>query len=69
MKGTVTDVAPTAKVAATVGYSTSTKKAILNPGRPLVRGATYSARVTTEAEDFVGGPLVGIKVWGFTVRR
>jgi hypothetical protein len=45
----------------------TTYKAILDPNRKLVAGATYTATVTPAATDFVGNPLVA-KTWKFTVK-
>jgi hypothetical protein len=67
----------TTRVAATVSYNASTKKATLNPSKSLVRGATYVARVTTGAKDVAGNaldqnPSVSgnqSKVWTFRVRN
>jgi hypothetical protein len=66
------------KVGATVRtYSASTRKATLDPTNSLQRGATYDARLTTEARDLVGNHLdqnsssTGLqqKVWTFTVNN
>lgn len=57
----------TTPVKATVSYSGS--KAILNPSKNLVRGATYKATVTTGAKDLAGNTLVKNKVWSFTVKK
>jgi N-acetylglucosamine-6-sulfatase len=65
----------TTKVGATVTYSASTRKATLDPTNALQRGATYDARLTTEARDLVGNHLdqnstsIGLqqKVWSFAV--
>jgi len=67
----------TTKVAASVSYSASSHKGILNPGRPLKRGATYRAVVTTSAMEVAGNRLAqnataaGLqqKVWVFKVRK
>ena len=49
----------TKPVAATVSYSGN--RAVLNPSRNLVRGATYTATVTTRAKDLAGNPLAATK--------
>ncbi len=67
--------ASTTKVAASVSYSASTDKAILDPSSPLQIGAIYDARVTTEAKDLAGNRLdqnsstagPQQKGWSFTV--
>jgi N-acetylglucosamine-6-sulfatase len=65
----------TTKVAATVTYSASTRKATLDPTNSLQRGVTYDARLTTGAKDLVGNHLdqnsstIGMQqqAWSFTV--
>ena len=59
----------TKPIAATISYSAKTRKVTLNPSRNLVRGATYTATVTTGAKDLAGNPLAKSKVWRFTVKR
>lgn len=59
----------TTPVAAVVTYDPTTKRATLNPERSLVKGATYSATVTTGATDLAGNPLAANKAWSFAVRR
>ncbi len=59
----------TTPVAAVVTYDPATKRATLNPERSLVKGATYSATVTTGATDLAGNPLAANKAWSFAVRR
>jgi hypothetical protein len=71
-KGTTTKVGATVRT-----YSASTRKATLDPTNSLQRGATYDARLTTEARDLVGNHLdqnsssTGLqqKVWTFTVNN
>lgn len=38
------------KVVASVSYSVSADQAVLDPAKPLQRGAIYEARVSTEAK-------------------
>ncbi len=67
----------TTKIAAAVSYSAATDKATLNPTRPLQKGATYKAVVTSGAKDLAGNPLdqntakAGSqqKRWVFTVKK
>ncbi len=59
----------TEKIPATVGYSSASQKATLNPTNNLVAGVTYTATVKTGAKDLAGNALAGNKVWNFTVRR
>ena len=64
-------------LAATVAYDAETRKAVLDPRVDLRRGATYTPRVTSGAQDLAGSRLdqnpdaAGNqpKVWSFTVRR
>ncbi len=63
-------------VDAIVTYDPANKRAIINPNDPLVRGATYTATVTTRVKDLDGIALdqnptqAGNqpKVWRFTIR-
>ncbi len=57
----------TTPVNATIVYSG--KKAVLDPARNLVRGATYKATVTTGAKDLAGNALPASKVWSFAIKR
>jgi Bacterial Ig-like domain/Bacterial Ig domain len=57
----------TTPVQATISYSG--KRAVLNPDRNLVRGATYKATVTTGAKDLAGNALSVSTVWSFTIER
>jgi alpha-tubulin suppressor-like RCC1 family protein len=56
-------------IPATVAYTESgtTFKAVLTPTKPLKRGTTYTATVTTAATDAAGN-AVATKTWKFTVR-
>ncbi|MGH3086348.1 MAG: S8 family serine peptidase, partial [Rubrobacteraceae bacterium] len=56
-----------AGVAASVEYDAATRKATLDPDTDLESGATYTATVTTGAEDTAGNALAENKVWSFTV--
>ena len=53
---------------ATVTYDAATKKAVLNPGANLKRGATYEAVVTTGAKDLAGNSLAQLESWTFTTK-
>lgn len=55
-------------VAATVRYDSASNKAILKPKRKLVRGASYTATMTTGVKDLAGNPLAANKVWRFKVK-
>ena len=58
------------KIAATVTYvdtATGQHKAVLTPSKPLARGTTYTATVTTAAKDLAGNALRVVKTWRFTV--
>ena len=55
-------------VQATVSYDPAAMKATLDPAKPLVKGATYTATVTTGAKDLAGNGLASAEVWKFTVR-
>jgi hypothetical protein len=57
----------TTPVNATISYSG--KKAVLDPARNLVRGATYKGTVTTGAKDLAGNALSVSTVWSFTIKR
>lgn len=67
----------TTKVGASVSYNASTHQGILNPTKPLIRGATYKAVVTTFARDLSGNrldqnaTLSGLqqKTWSFKIRN
>jgi len=67
----------TTKVGASVSYNASTRQGILNPTKPLSRGATYKAVVTTFARDLSGNrldqnaTLSGLqqKTWSFKIRN
>lgn len=58
----------TTKVAATVSYNPNTKKVMLNSTKSLMRGATYTAKITPGAKDLAGNGLEGNRVWSFRVR-
>ena len=47
----------TKAVSAVVTYSATTRTATLNPSANLARGATYTAKITSGAEDKAGNPL------------
>jgi hypothetical protein len=51
-----------------VSYNPKTKKGMLNPTEGLVRGATYTAKVSTGAKDLAGNRLGSNKVWSFRVK-
>ncbi len=55
-------------VEAKVTYNAATKKATLNPVRPLEKGVTYTATVSTQAKDQAGNALREPMIWSFTVR-
>ena len=55
-------------IEAAVRYDATGKKAILTPRRPLERGGTYTATITTGAKDLAGNALARNKVWSFKVR-
>ena len=65
----------TKALAATVAYDAATRKAVLDPIANLKRGATYTAKVTSGAEDLAGNTLDQTpslagnqpKTWRFTV--
>lgn len=59
----------TAPLAATVGYDAATKKLTLNPRANLKRGTTYTATISTGAEDEAGNALAQPKSWMFTIKR
>lgn len=59
----------TTPVTATVTYDPSIKRAKLDPGASLRRGAIYTATVTTGVKDLAGNPMASRKSWSFTVRR
>ena len=50
-------------VPATVSYAPATMKATLDPAKPLVKGATYTATVSTGAQDAAGNALAAAKSW------
>lgn len=56
-------------VRAKVTYSPATNRATLDPARPLAKGATYTAKVTTGAKDPAGNALAKARAWSFTVRK
>ena len=56
-------------VQATVSYDPATMKATLDPAKQLVKGATYTATVSTGAQDTAGNALAAAKSWRFTVKR
>jgi hypothetical protein len=66
----------TTMIGSTVTYDSVAKKATLNPNATLVRGAYYTATVTTGAKDLAGysldqsPTLTGLqpKTWTFRVR-
>jgi hypothetical protein len=65
------------EVAAKVSYNSATSKATLDPTKPLDKGETYTATVSTEATDLAGNPLDQDhassgdqpKEWSFTVKN
>ncbi|WP_119065885.1 Ig-like domain-containing protein [Rubrobacter indicoceani] len=57
------------RTAVGAGVSLAGNRAVLNPNRNLVRGATYTATVTTGARDLAGNPLSASKTWTFTVKK
>ena len=59
----------TSSVRATVRYDAAGRRAILDPRKALVRGATYRAVVTTGVRDRSGNRLPAAKRWSFRVRR
>ncbi|MDQ4025928.1 MAG: Ig-like domain-containing protein, partial [Actinomycetota bacterium] len=59
----------TRAVWATVRYDVARQRVVLDPRRALVRGASYTARVTRGARDLAGNPLYAAKTWSFTVRK
>jgi hypothetical protein len=67
----------TTKLAATISYDASAHRAMLDPAKPLKKGATYKAVVTTFAKDLAGNRLdqnpalsrLQQKVWFFKVRN
>lgn len=66
--GTFTLKKGTTTVAATVSYDVDNHRAILDPTRKLKAGATYTATVTSGAEDEAGNAVV-VGSWSFKVRR
>jgi len=66
--GTFTLKKGTKAVRASAVLDASAKKATLTPARKLRSGASYTAKVTTAAEDKAGNPLANPKRWKFTVR-
>lgn len=59
----------TKPVAARVSYDQATKKVTLKPSTRLLRGETYTARISTLAKDEAGNALFGRKTWRFTVAQ
>ena len=55
-------------VQATVSYDPAAMKATLDPAKPLVKGATYTATVSTGVQDTAGNALAATKSWRFTVK-
>jgi Bacterial Ig-like domain len=53
-------------VAGAVSYYSANKKATLDPTADLDYSTTYTATVTTGAEDLAGNPLAADEVWTFT---
>ncbi len=56
-------------VRASIRYHRPTRTVAVDPAAALVRGATYTARVTTGAEDAAGNRLRSARTWSFLVRR
>ena len=56
-------------VQATVSCDPATMKATLDPAKPLVKGATYTATVSTGVQDSAGNALAAAKSWRFAVKR
>ena len=68
--------ATTTEVAAKVSYNSATKEATLNPNKPLSKGESYTATVSTGAKDLAGNQLdqdhTGSgdpREWSFTVKN
>lgn len=57
----------TTKVAATVTYNATTRKAVLNPNANLAPKTKYTVTLTSGIKDSVGNPLVPLS-WSFTTR-
>lgn len=55
-------------VAATVAYNPETMTVTLNPSNNLLPRTTYTARITTGAQDATGNALPVSKTWSFKVR-
>jgi subtilisin family serine protease len=55
-------------IGAEVRYNGTAQKAVLNPKRNLVPGATYTATVTRGAKDLAGNRLASKRSWSFKVR-
>lgn len=66
---TLTRVGTNVKVAATVSYYPASKTAVLNPGRALVRGGAYTARISAGTKDLAGNALAKDKSWSFKIKR
>jgi len=62
---TLTAPGPTA-VAGTVSYDVSSYAATFTPTNPLAVSTTYTATITTGAQDLAGDPLASDYVWTFT---
>ena len=55
-----------AAIAGQVSYSAVSNTAIFTPTNPLALGVTYTATITTGAEDLFGNFLAAPMVWSFT---
>jgi hypothetical protein len=55
-----------AKVAASVGYSASVRRATLTPAAPLTPAMSYTATVKSGVRDAAGNPLAANYSWSFT---
>jgi hypothetical protein len=57
---------PDGAVAGTVAYDDATKTATLTPASALAPGTTYTAKVTTAAQNAAGQALPATRTWTFT---
>jgi uncharacterized repeat protein (TIGR01451 family) len=64
---TLTKKGTTVPVGAALRFP-SAESVVLDPNKPLRRGATYTATITTGAEDLAGNGLESDRVWSFRVR-
>jgi len=55
-------------VAATLSFNAAGDETTLRTNRPLPRATTYTATVTTGAEDAAGNALAAPKSWRFTTK-